>query len=369
MRNIANLVKKIGIGRIALTLLIIPSFCLEHAFRTNHQLVERVFSRGISKGITQVLSHILIIPAEALMIGAAIALLFGIVFFIRGVTKSREKLLYTTKKVFLFLSLCAVGQLFFIVSWGMNYYRVPIAQNLSLLEVEVTKDNLKSSFIKVQDELNFIAPTVTRNENGIFDVRGKRDLIFKRAKEGYEVLSEDYDIFDKKLTKVDGVSFFGLMNYTRITGFYFPFNARPNVNISFHPLFLPFDACHELGHQVGIAKEDETNFAGFLAGINNSDRDFQYSALMFAYFRLGNDYYAADPKGYMEEARKLDENAQRDIQDYSEFLKQYETVVGEVSEDINDRYLKGRGETEGVISYEKVTKLLVSYYESLVKTN
>ncbi len=65
-----------------------------------------------------------------------------------------------------------------------------------------------------------------------------------------------------------------LGNYLGFTGYYNPFTGEAQVNTTV-PLFVqPFTTCHEIGHQLGYAKENEANFAGYLAAKSSPDAGF-----------------------------------------------------------------------------------------------
>ena len=57
-----------------------------------------------------------------------------------------------------------------------------------------------------------------------------------------------------------------------------------------------------------------------------------------------------------------------DLNNSNEFWRQYEGKVNEVSDNINNNYLKANGIKEGTISYSKIVNLLLTYY-SLYKFN
>jgi len=51
------------------------------------------------------------------------------------------------------------------------------------------------------------------------------------------------------------------------------------------PVFTqPFTTCHEIGHQLGYAKENEANFAGYLSARSSRDPAFLYSVYFDLYY-------------------------------------------------------------------------------------
>ena len=75
-------------------------------------------------------------------------------------------------------------------------------------------------------------------------------------------------------------SFYGyLANYLGFSGYYNPFTGEAQVNTTVPRFVQPFTTCHEIGHQLGYAKEKEANFCGFLATKSSPDPAFRYSCI------------------------------------------------------------------------------------------
>ena len=61
------------------------------------------------------------------------------------------------------------------------------------------------------------------------------------------------------------------------------------------PLFVqPFTTCHEIGHQLGYAKENEANFAGYLSAKSSQSALFRYSVYFDLYSYSRYYLYAQD---------------------------------------------------------------------------
>ena len=58
----------------------------------------------------------------------------------------------------------------------------------------------------------------------------------------------------------------------------------------------------------------------------------------------------------------IDEEVREDLVDYSAFWKKYEGKVNEVSDNMNNVYLKSNRVKEGTQSYGKIVDLLLLYY-------
>jgi glucose-6-phosphate dehydrogenase assembly protein OpcA len=83
-------------------------------------------------------------------------------------------------------------------------------------------------------------------------------------------------------------------NILGFEGYYNPFSGEGQVNTTVPVFEQPFVACHEIGHQVGYAKENEANFAGFLACRLHTSPVFRYSVYFDMYNYSINELYRND---------------------------------------------------------------------------
>ena len=77
-----------------------------------------------------------------------------------------------------------------------------------------------------------------------------------------------------------------------------------------------------------------------------------------------NALYRADNKAYTELYRLIDNTVRREFAAYSDFFSKYrDSVASNVSDKVNDTYLKLNG-TEGSVSYGLVVDIAVAYYKN-----
>ena len=95
-------------------------------------------------------------------------------------------------------------------------------------------------------------------------------------------------------------SFYGyLANYMGFSGYYNPFSGEAQVNTTIPRFVQPFTTCHEIGHQLGYAKEEEANFCGFLATKSSRDPAFRYSVYVDLYLYAASALYALDSTAFI----------------------------------------------------------------------
>lgn len=248
----------------------------------------------------------------------------------------------------------------FVGLWGVNHFGAPVAQRVGLTVTEYSTDQLASATRYMANQANIWADQVDRDENG--DLAIDFEPMAKTAKEGYDVLAQTNGFFRLPATTVKPLLSSKAFSYMGITGIYIAYTGESCVNTDTYSASIPFTMCHELAHSLTVAPEDEANFCAFLACLNNDDPAFQYSAWYSAYIYTYNALARVDATAASEIRNTLSETVLRDVRRASEHYDQYEGEVQEVTEKLNDTYLKAFREESGVRSYGEVTDLLIAWY-------
>ena len=322
-------------------------------------LLEKYYSSSINKSFISILSRftgLLPISVGEVLFFVLIAFLAYLVLMtLVGIfTRNLPKRLYNTA-VFLALVYTA-----FVSFWGLNYSRISIREMAGLSDTEYTAKELYDVTLELAEIAGAERLDVDIDENGRMTITGDAASVIERAASGYDdawidELKGDYG--DAKPILLSGP-----MLYTGITGIYIPFTGEANVNIAVHDLLLPATVLHEMAHQRGIAYEDEANFAAFMVSRSHPDADFRYSGAMLALISSMNALARADSELYDKLISSIPKDILGDIEEYGEFWKQYEGKTEEISEKINDTYLKGNGQEDGVRSYGMMVDLLLQQY-------
>ncbi len=188
-----------------------------------------------------------------------------------------------------------------------------------------------------------------------------------------QILGETYGGLSGYYTKPKALFFSDLMCQQYMQGYYFPFSMEANYNDVMYIMNKPSTFCHELAHLKGYIYEDEANFIGFLACISSDDVLFQYSGYLSILFYLDNDFYECIGRNlelYYAEVEIMPQVILDNI-----FVKQEDwdringaafidtEVVEAISDSFTETTLKLNGVEDGMISYSRVVKLLLQYYE------
>lgn len=158
------------------------------------------------------------------------------------------------------------------------------------------------------------------------------------------------------------------MGATGTTGIFIAFTGESSVSSTTFTTSLPFTMCHEIGHRMAFAREDEANFAAFLACSVSDRADFRYSGYYLAFVYCYNALYRVD----RDAANEVWQTTSPEIQaDAAASRAHYQTVendkVSEATGKVYDTYLKAFDVKSGRQSYGEVVDLLTGWYYSEVK--
>ena len=147
----------------------------------------------------------------------------------------------------------------------------------------------------------------------------------------------------------------------QLCGQYSPFTVESTYNRSMPDYNIPHTVCHELSHLRGFMREDEANFIGYLACIGSEVDAFRYSGYLTGWVYATNALAKADLEAYAEICGQLSEKAWDDLRNNNEFWGKYEGKTAEVSNRMNDTYLKLNSQSDGVNSYGRMVDLMLAY--------
>lgn len=256
----------------------------------------------------------------------------------------------------------AAGILFFLYAafCGVNYHRSSFARETGLEWEGATVDDLREVCQDLTSAVNRTGRQVKRDENGLMTLTEDVSVHAVRA---MEKLAREYTCLEGFYPQPNGLEFSWILSIQKLTGIYSPFTIEANYNTDMAAYNIPFTACHELAHLRGFMQEQEANFIGYLADIRADSVEFNYSGYMLGWIYCTNALYDVDPDAYEELRGELSEEVQADLAANSRFWAQYDSPVAEVSDQINDSYLKANGQADGVASYDRMVELILTYYK------
>lgn len=317
------------------------------------------FSRWIT-GALAAMTSVFPVPLWELLVVAAVLWFF--ISLVRGILR-RRMVRWVTGVVLL----VSIGVTAFVSIWGLNYYAPPMRERLGLSDRQYTAQELAEATIYYRDKANALAPLVERDESGAM-VEYDFDTLSECAGQGYEVLAQSMDCFDgstvgvKKLLSSDWYGKIGM------TGTFLCLTGESCVSTTTYRANMPFTMCHEIGHRMAFARENEANFAAFLACASNSRAEFQFSGYYAAFRYCYNALNSVDREAASEIWQGVSPLV---LADYRGAVAHYDSLrddtAAEVSDRVYDTYLKTFSVTSGVRSYGEVTDLLLAWYFERLK--
>lgn len=316
------------------------------------------FYPDLSRGAVKVLAAITSVLPIALCELLVVFLLFWFVFTLVRAIKRARMVRWLTG---LLLLVCIVVTAF-VGLWGLNYYAPPMQERLGISQDKYTAQELKEATLYYRDKANALAPQVERDADGVM-IAYDFDTLAKQAGEGFETLSKTYDCFDGSTVRVKKLLSSPLMGKIGMTGGFICLTGESCVSTTTHTASMPFTMCHEIGHRMAFAREDEANFAGFLACAASDRPEFRYSGYYAAFRYCYNALYNADPQAAAEVWAGVSAGI---AADWNASVEHYEAIRSEtaskVTDDVYDTYLKSFSVESGVQSYGEVTDLLLDWY-------
>jgi hypothetical protein len=247
----------------------------------------------------------------------------------------------------------------FKLLWGLNYSRPRINEQLNISDQPYQKQqllNLASFFLKKIDSLNSrdlrerkIKYTITELEN--------------EATLAYRQLAVKQAFFRYRFNTVKPVVSSWLVSKMGIEGYYNPLSGEANINTSLPDFVLPFVVCHEIAHQLGVAKEDEANLVGYLTSVHSSNAKFQYAAyynmLRYVLLEIRMKY----PEDYNLTIEQIPQAILDDFETEREFWAKYNGAMSVYMSKTFDKILKLNSQRKGVKSYQDIVLWLVNYHK------
>ncbi|MCH2023330.1 MAG: DUF3810 domain-containing protein [Saprospiraceae bacterium] len=264
---------------------------------------------------------------------------------------------------FTFLSFCSAVIFWFLLLWGYNYARIPMAQQIGINVPETM------TFQEVWDEAQYITKTciALRNKIPNIDTNPINASFYPENLEEEmrtllkQVLNEyGYDNSGNvrgRFLKPNGI----LLRFSS-SGLYFPFTGEGHIDNDLHPITKPFTLAHEMGHGYGFGNEAVCNFLGFLSCIRSKNKAIQYSGyIMYWRYVYGALMEFMTEEEYLVERSKISRGMHNDIEAIYAAQDKHPPFIPFLQPAVYDVFLKVQGIRDGIKSYNKVVILVSSW--------
>ena len=246
----------------------------------------------------------------------------------------------------------------FYLFWGLNYYRLGIAKQLNLEVKPYTTADLTTLAILLQEKLNHYAVEVDSVKRQRLN---KNSELFKETIQTYSETSNQYPYLKYRHTSLKPSLFTYIGQYVGFTGYYNPFSGEAQIKTT-EPVFMkPFIITHEIGHQLGYAKENEANFVGYLACKTSTNIDFNYSAYFEMTLYALSDLRRRDSSTVNELKDQWESRVKNDYVELIQYLKKNENPVEPFIMKFYNQFLKLNNQPHGNRTYNEVIAWLIAY--------
>ncbi len=336
--------------------LLVLGFIVLGLFRLFPETMDTVYSgfiyKWVAQGISVIMSAIPFSMAELTCFAGVLLLLYGL---ISGYIFKHPKVL---------LRAIVYVAAIFLLTCGVNYYRMPLEKHLDYTLEPSSEEDLVDMAENMLQRTNIAAGLVRRTAEGKINP----DYTFTQMKKevflAYDSLALSVSgKFGGHYPSVKPLVVSGLYSYSYIMGFFFPWTLEANVNKNVPEFWIPALMAHEQAHVRGFMRENEANFIAYLVGCHTNNRELRYSTLLHSFLYVLSALQSYDPEAHKQIIEGLSPKVIHDLQENNEYIEAHRSLWGEMSNRVNDVYLKANGQDEGVKSYGKVVDLLLAEFK------
>lgn len=239
----------------------------------------------------------------------------------------------------------------FKLLWGLNYSRPSITGRLNISNEKYTTKDL----VRLGD---FLINRVNILNQHMQDRHSKKTFTIAELESGsklaYDKLAKINPFFTYRIPAVKPVLFSWLISKIGIEGYYCPPSGEANVNMRIPAAALPFITCHEISHELGVAREDEANLVGYLVSINSSDPNFQYAGYYDILRSVLFEIRIKSPEDFAVLYKKINSGTLADFRKEQEFWTKYNGDMSAYMSTALDGFLKINNQKKGTDSYQDI---------------
>jgi hypothetical protein len=231
----------------------------------------------------------------------------------------------------------------FLVTWGLNYRRVPLEMKLDFDRARITPAAARQLGDLAIDRANAL--------------RAQRE----QPRSSPALAGAFADALDRLGSgrAVPGVPKRSLLGYyfrvSAIDGMTVPIFLEVIVNPDVLPFERDFVLAHEWAHLAGYASEAEANFVAWMT-CAGGDADAQYSGWLAVYEHVWSVLPRA---GRTALSARLSDGVRADLVALAARYEKSTPVVRNTARDVYDSYLRANRVREGIASYTGVVRLLL----------
>jgi hypothetical protein len=323
--------------------------------------VEQVYSNGFyvySSLVQRFMSGLLPFPiGDFLYAGLVVYVLIKVIQFFRKLF--RKQLVRADAWIIpvCMVTFSLVLYLVFKLSWGLNYSRLPVAQQLGISNQKYTKAELLSLGNFLIKKVNALQRERTPR------ARWTISELEKTADTAYQIMARRHEFFKYPVPAVKYVLNEMLITRLGVEGYYNPLSGEANVNMHLPNTSLPYVTCHEIAHQLGVGREDEANLIGYLTSINSNNLEFQYSGYYAMLRSVLVEVGKALPEIYSMVYLTINKKTIAELERDRAFWLKYNSQMYGYMDMSFDKFLKLNDQEKGTDSYQDIVLWLYNIHK------
>jgi hypothetical protein len=239
----------------------------------------------------------------------------------------------------------AIVYLLFLVTWGLNYRRVPLEQKLDFDRARITHDAALALATRAVEEVNAGHAAA---HAGTFNAEALEYAFIDAVR---LVGTPSPPMTARPKRSLAGFYF----RYAAIDGMTVPVFLEIILNPDLLAVERPSVLAHEWAHLAGYADESEASFIAWIAGTRGSDPVARYSAWLDTYGLA----YSALPRALRAKVPPLDEGPRSDLAAIRARYARSSPAVRRVARDAYDSYLRANRIEEGIDNYAVALQLML----------
>ena len=268
---------------------------------------------------------------------------------------TKERWLQVARKI---LQISIIIYLVFQWGWGLNYHRLGSAYQLAIVPRQYTTGELKQLADTLSSRLTAVIPKITAQDSAEWaDFASMKN----RCINDYKTAAAIYPFINYRYPSVKKMMIGDIGGYGGFSGYLNPFTGEAQLNGNLPHFLMPIVTCHEIGHQLGYAAEEEANMIGYLAARQSSNPAVRYSAYHDMMTYASRELYYADSNAYHVFINQLPPLVKQHSQQARDYYASFRNPVQKLVNQWYDLYLKVNSQPKGVNSYNYVTAWLIAY--------
>lgn len=250
----------------------------------------------------------------------------------------------------------------FKLLWGLNYSRPSITTRLGISQEKYTPEQLLRLSAFLINRIN----TVQRGR-ALSTTINKKPYTLAELQAGavasYKDLATKNSFFIYRQPVLKGVISEQFITNIGLEGYYAPVSGEANINMLIPQTERPFVTCHEISHQLGIAREDEANLIGYMVAINSQDLNFQYSGYYDVLRNVLFEIRIKSPESYKQVLSTINLGTIKDFRRDREFWSKYNGDMSAYMGTALDSFLKMNNQKKGIDSYQDIVIWLYNIHK------